>query len=823
MSLEQQSFFNSYFLSTRLILFITLGLSACGGNYTEQVSKVVGKTKFLAPAPGNDVVQGFEKVALSNQGNIEFKLIEKVYAPEYEAPIIQNSTVEGTKANPVGTIFATFFTLGLYPVLETKEAIDLTAGRKINETLLNEQPDLSQQKPTGKFSWLTTPMKNARITITGLSNPISIRYDSSSSEVLNVDISDALLDWTLKNNSDPQITIECQDCINTSKKENLPTKKTLTFAAPAVWKLEATYRGNRDVIWAANKNIHNFNSFPEPRSGSRGDNSWSSILSEINAKTSANLQEQLKLPPDLVRARNKLINSRPQTEITISQDEFESSVEFKQRQKRLENIQRQKLIDYNQQVDELDRQISNFQAKAPTKLSKPQVQGIINNTLQQMAGDPIIRSMKYDADLKRLIIQVSGASQNNRNDLISMVSANEIPAAEAKKLKEYAQYTRVYMGFDLVDNKLIPQDGHVYDGQKILQFQVIDKIAIPELQTAKIIIDKSANLPSNLKINPELSKVSPNINLSTDPDISKLRQRLESLRSELIQKQQNSDKDLINNEIKSLESKLKAIDEGSFNDDLKDIISKPSTTTVNNNINAIVVGISDYYELPKVIFADRSADAFATVLQKQYGVPEKNIALIKNEQATGFRLLERIRKVAERTGEGQKLIFYFAGHGAPSRDGKNPILIPSDASGTIIDEQAFRLNEIYKILLQSKAKQIWVVLDSCFSGLTDQNEMIFKDIAPIMPKVSDLAFQNDKRLIVLAGSGPSDFAHAFRNKGYRLFTYHLIKEMANAKGIYKNRYPILVDSVTSDSFRLVPSFEQKPMWIGGEFNLTPAP
>ena len=823
MNLKQHSFFDFYFLPARLLLFVTLGLSACGGNYTEQVSKVVGKTKFLAPAPGNDLAQGFEKVSLSSQGTIEFKLIEKIYAPEFEAPIIQNSTVEGTKANPVGTIFATFFTLGLYPVLETKEAIDLTAGRKINETLLNEKPDLSQQKPTGKFSWLTTPMKNARLTITGLSTPISIRYDSSSSELFTADISDALLEWTLKNNSNPQITIECQDCINTSKKENLPTKKTLSFAAPEVWKLEATYRGNRDVIWAANKNINNFSVFPEPRSGNRNDNSWNSILSEINSKTTANLQEQLKPPLDLVRARNKLINSRPQTEIIISRDEFETSAEFEQRRKRLENIQKQKYAEFKQQFDVLEKQIADFQANAPTKLSKPQVQNIVNSTIQQMAGDPIIRNVKYDADLKRLIIQVSGASQNIRSDYFSMVSAHEIPASEAKKLKENAKYTRVFMGFDLVDNKLIPQDGYVYDGQRIMQFQVIDKIAIPELQTAKIVIDKSINLPKDLIINPDQIKVLPNINLSTDPDISKLRQRLESLRSELIQKQQNSDKDLINNEIKSLESKLKAIDEGSFNDDLKDLIAKPSASMVNNNITAIVVGISDYYELPKVIFADRSADAFAMVLQKQYGVPEKNIVLIKNEQATGFRLLERIRKVAERASEGQKLIFYFAGHGAPSRDGKNPILIPSDASGTIIDEQAFRLNEIYKILLQSKAKQIWVVLDSCFSGLTDQNQMIFKDIAPIMPKVSDLTFQNDKRLIVLAGSGPSDFAHAFRNKGYRLFTYHLIKEMANSKGIYKNRYPILVDSVTNDSFRLVPSFEQRPMWIGGEFNLTPAP
>ena len=41
---------------------------------------------------------------------------------------------------------------------------------------------------------------------------------------------------------------------------------------------------------------------------------------------------------------------------------------------------------------------------------------------------------------------------------------------------------------------------------------------------------------------------------------------------------------------------------------------------------------------------------------------------------------------------------------------------------------------------------------------------------------------------------------------------NLIKEITSSKGIYKNRYSSLVDSVMNDSFRLVPSFEQKPMW-----------
>lgn len=815
--------FNCQYLLPGLLIISSLILTACGGKYTEQVSKVVGSTKFLAPSPDNELVQGFETVTLSNNGVVQFKLIEKNYAPEFEAPLIRSSTIEGTKANPVGTVFATFFTLGLYPVLETRGAINLTAGQKLNETLMNEQPDLTKQKKTGKFEWLTLPMKTATVVVLGLKNPIYIKYDSSLSEIASIDISQALFEWILKYNTDPQITIECQNCINKSAKNSLPSSQSLSFSAPDIWKLEAKYRANVDVIWAANKNINYFNSNPEIRTGNSSNYSWNNILSKVNSMSTAKLQEQLNIPSDLARIKSNLINSRPQTEITLSQDEFESTVEFKQRQKKLENMQKQRLIEYNQQVDELNKQIENFQAEAPTKLTKSQTQNILINTIQDLAGDPVIRDVRYDPDLKRLFIKISGVSQKNPNDLIQLVSTGEILASDAKKIKENSNHFRVYVGFNLINDKLVLQDSHVHDGNKSLRFQMIDKFDIPELKTAKITIDNNTKLLNNLKVNPEISKVSPIINLSSDPEIAKLRQKLELLRGDLLQQQQNIDKDLINTEIKDLESKLKVMDEGAFNDDLKKIISIPNYKKANNNVIAVVVGITDYYELPKVIYADRSADAFSTVLQMQYGVPERNISLIKNQQATGLRLLERIRKVAERTNENQTLIFYFAGHGAPSRDGKSSILIPSDASGTIIDEDLFRLNEIYKILLQSKAKQILVVLDSCFSGLTDKNEMIFKDIAPILPKVTDWSAQIDNRLVVLAGSGPSDFAHAFRTKGYRLFTYHLLKEMTTSKGIIKSRYPAIVDSVMNESFRLVPSFEQKPMWIGGEFNLYPAP
>ena len=64
---------SSGFNKINLIGIFLIFLTGCGGNYTEQVSKVVGKTKYLAPAEGNELTQGFENITLNSQGILEFK------------------------------------------------------------------------------------------------------------------------------------------------------------------------------------------------------------------------------------------------------------------------------------------------------------------------------------------------------------------------------------------------------------------------------------------------------------------------------------------------------------------------------------------------------------------------------------------------------------------------------------------------------------------------------------------------------------------------------------------------------------------------------
>jgi len=73
---------------------------------------------------------------------------------------------------------------------------------------------------------------------------------------------------------------------------------------------------------------------------------------------------------------------------------------------------------------------------------------------------------------------------------------------------------------------------------------------------------------------------------------------------------------------------------------------------------------------------------------------------------------------------------------------------------------------------------------------------------------------NDSRLTVLAAAGPSDFANALRGRGHRLFSYHLLHEMAKTGSLVPDRFNVVSEAVQRDAIALGPDYRQKPLWLG---------
>ena len=803
----------------RALLYSALGctLLSCGGNYTKQVSTVTGTTKYLNPNLASQKAEGFETLQINGQGVAEFKVMQRLNAPEYEAPVVQTTQVEGKHPNPIGTSFGTVITIGLYPLLAPKAFFENTIGHQTSEQVLSSETDKSKEVATKRFEWVTLPLKTAEIEVQGLGRPIrqSLKADKSGS--FQWDLSPQLMGWLMANEGAPRLRFVCVSCVSNVDDKVVAREKNLAFEVPQVWRLIAANRRGAQASWAADRGLVGEDNNADPRSGRGSSITWREVFAEIQRQSERQLRRMAEIPRALVDENAALLRSKPSPDAAITRDEFESKEEFDTRLRAARLAEQNKVAEFNRQVEALDKKIRQFQSSVPKTLSRGQQIQIINEAMSDLVGDPVVKSVAYDPDIKRFIVKVAGARQAERSDVVfTMVTSEEVRANDARELKPQLFYARVFVNLALSDKGISPASAQLAVNNRILEMRYVDKVELPVLETVRLESGNVAPFPLARKIDQTGVTVKP-LQLTEDPEAARLRNQLSKLREDISEKQSSTEKDRMRDEIRALEGQLKKMTEGDFVDDLKPLIAGLPARAANGNVLAMVTGIAEYAELPSVSFADRSAQSFADLVQRQYGITPANLVLLTNQDATGVRWMGRLQTLARRATENDRLIVYYAGHGAPTPSGKTTILVPQDSSANIPEDSPFRLSEVYKILLSSRAKQILVVLDTCFSGRTDDNSLIFKDVAPVsITTQSGISPPADPRMTVLTGGGPNDFANALRPRGHRLFTYHLLKEWARTGVVGRERYTVVADAVTQDAYALKPAFEQRPLWIGSE-------
>ena len=803
----------------RAVLYAAVGgiLLSCGGNYTKQVSTVTGTTKYLNPNLATQKAEGFETLQVNDHGVAEFKVMQRLNAPEYEAPVVQTSQVEGKHPNPIGTSFGTVITIGLYPLLAPKAFFENTIGHQTSEQVLSTETDKSKEVATKRFEWVALPLKTVEIEVQGLGRPIRKSLKADTSGTFQLDLSTQLMGWLMANEGEPKIRFVCVSCASNVDDKLVTREKTLGFEVPQVWRLIASNRRGAQATWAADRGLLGEDTNADPRSGRGNSITWREVFAEIQRQSERQLRKMAEIPRALVDENSALLRSKPSPDAAITRDEFESKEEFDVRLRSARLAEQNKVAEFNRQVEALDKKIRQFQSSVPKTLSRAQQIQVINETMSDLVGDPVVKSVAYDPDIKRFIVKVAGARQADRSDVVfTMVTSEEVRANDARELKPQLFYARVFVNLALSEKGISPASAQLAVNNRILEMRYVDKVELPVLETVRLESGTVAPFPLARKIDQTGVTVKA-LTLTEDPEAARMRERLSKLREDISEKQSSTEKDRMRDEIRVLEGQLKKMTEGDFVDDLKPLIAGLPTRAANGNVLAMVTGIAEYAELPSVSFADRSAQSFADLVQRQYGITPANLVLLTNQDATGVRWMGRLQTLARRATENDKLIVYYAGHGAPTPSGKTTILVPQDSSANIPEDSPFRLSEVYKILLSSRAKQILVVLDTCFSGRTDDNSLIFKDVAPVsITTQSGISPPADPRMTVLTGGGPNDFANALRPRGHRLFTYHLLKEWARTGVVGRERYTVVAEAVAQDAYALKPAFEQRPLWIGSE-------
>jgi WD40 repeat protein len=143
-------------------------------------------------------------------------------------------------------------------------------------------------------------------------------------------------------------------------------------------------------------------------------------------------------------------------------------------------------------------------------------------------------------------------------------------------------------------------------------------------------------------------------------------------------------------------------------------------TNFDRNI-AVVIGIDNYQNgIHQLKTAVNDARAIADLLEQEYEYQE----VIRLFPDHGEATLAEINKLLFETlpnkiqpTEGDRLIFYFAGHGVAtnSQDGPEGFILPQDAK---LDnrENFFPMRDLIKALSELDCHHLLVILDCCFAG-----------------------------------------------------------------------------------------------------------
>jgi hypothetical protein len=214
---------------------------------------------------------------------------------------------------------------------------------------------------------------------------------------------------------------------------------------------------------------------------------------------------------------------------------------------------------------------------------------------------------------------------------------------------------------------------------------------------------------------------------------------------------------------------------------VSDVDSPPAVKAQkNDNAYAVVIGIDTYRnKLPKADFASHDAKIMSDYLTKVMGYEEENVAILLNERAAKTDLEKYLEHwLPKRVEKDASVFIYYSGHGAPNPKTGDAFLVPYDGDPAFVDATGYPLKRLYEQLNKLPAKQVVVMLDSCFSG-SGGRSVIAKGMRPMVISVENPVIAGG-RTVVLAASAGEQVSSTYDQKSHGLLTYYFLKGLQGA-------------------------------------------
>jgi len=212
----------------------------------------------------------------------------------------------------------------------------------------------------------------------------------------------------------------------------------------------------------------------------------------------------------------------------------------------------------------------------------------------------------------------------------------------------------------------------------------------------------------------------------------------------------------------------------------------------------VAIGVSKYQDLSihSLGFADADARSVYDYFRDTFGLPESQIFLRMNEQAT-LREIKSIlgtQLVARANDPRDTVVLYFAGHGMRDRvtgsldpDGLSKYFLPYDTNRTDLYSTALDMDEVTNILRRLVPERVVFLLDSCFSGAAGGRSPFDPkaegERALISGEFLDRMAHIGKGRVVLTASGPDESAQESADFGHGVFTYYLLEALSGAADV----------------------------------------
>jgi hypothetical protein len=201
---------------------------------------------------------------------------------------------------------------------------------------------------------------------------------------------------------------------------------------------------------------------------------------------------------------------------------------------------------------------------------------------------------------------------------------------------------------------------------------------------------------------------------------------------------------------------------------------------------AIIIGISDYKNLPKADFANDDARVFYDYALSALSIKPEKIKLLIDSEANDVQIVKTFKNWLPINVNKDKTDIYvfYSGHGMPSSDGKSLYFLPQGVDKDLLERTAINQQEIISSLQASKPKSVTMFIDSCYSGLSRTGETLLASARPISLKSKDIGYPPE--FTVISASSPDQISSSSPELQHGIFSFYLMKGMEGDADINKD-------------------------------------